>query len=58
MTGLYQCREPEDGTVVAYAGPDSLAELAEEVMNEASKLGVVLSPDLPEQFWPDWSLPA
>ncbi len=58
VTGLYQCREPEDGTVVAYAGPDSLAELAEEVMNEASKLGVVLSPDLPEQFWPDWSLPA
>ncbi len=58
VAGLYRCREPADGTVVAYAGPDSLSELADEVMNEASKLGVVLSPDVADQFWPDWSLPA
>ena len=58
VTGLYRCREPEDGTVVSFAGPDSLSELADEVMNEANRLGVVLSPDLADQFWPDWSLPA
>lgn len=56
VAGLYQCREPADGTVVAYAGPDSLSELADEVMSEASKLGVVLSADIADQFWPDWSL--
>jgi len=58
VTGLYRCREPEDGTVVAYAGPDSLSQLADEVINDANRLGVVLSPDLADQFWPDWSLPA
>ena len=57
VAGLYRCREPEDGTVVAYAGPDSLSELADEVMDEASKVGVVLSPDVADQFWPDWSIP-
>lgn len=56
--GLYQCGEPEDGTVVAHAGPDSLSELADEVMNEANKLGVALSPDVANEVWPDWSLPA
>lgn len=56
VAGLYQCREPEDGTVVAYAGPDSLSELADEVMSEASKLGVAVSADIADQFWPDWSL--
>ena len=58
VAGLYRCRDPEDGTVVAYAGPDSLSELADEVVDEANKLGVVLSPDMADQFWPDWSLPA
>lgn len=58
MAGLYRCREPEDGTVVSYAGPDSLSELADQVVDEANKLGVELSPDVAEQFWPDWSVPA
>ncbi len=58
VAGLYRCREPENGTVLAYAGPDSVSELADEVMNEANKLGVVLPPEVAEQFWPDWSLPA
>jgi len=26
-------------------------------MDEASKVGVVLSPDVADQFWPDWSIP-
>jgi hypothetical protein len=42
VAGLYRCREPEDGTIVAYAGPDSLSELADEVINEANRLGLVL----------------
>ena len=55
VAGLYRCREPEDGTIVAYAGPDSLSELADEVINEATRLGIVLSPDVADQLWPDWS---
>jgi len=55
VAGLYRCREPEDGSIVAYAGPDSLSELADEVINEANRLGLVLSPDVAEQLWPDWS---
>ena len=58
VAGLYRCREPEDGTVISYAGPDSLSELADQVVDEANKLGVELSPDVADQFWPDWSLPA
>jgi hypothetical protein len=58
VAGLYRCREPEDGTIVAYAGPDSLSELADQVLNEANRLGLVLSPDVAEQLWPDWSLSA
>jgi hypothetical protein len=57
VAGHYRRREPEDGTVVAYAGPDSLSELADEVVDEANKLGVVLSPDIADQFWPDWGYP-
>lgn len=55
VAGLYRCREPEDGTIVAYAGPDLLSELADQVMNDANRLGVVLSPDVAELLWPDWS---
>lgn len=55
VAGLYRCREPEDGTVVAFAGPDSLSELADEVINEANRLGLVLTPDIAELLWPDWS---
>lgn len=58
VAGLYRCREPKDGTVVAYAGPDSLSELADEVMGEAIKLGTVLPPDVADHCWPDWSSPA
>jgi hypothetical protein len=55
VAGLYRCREPEDGTVVAYAGPDSLSELADEVINEANRLGLVLTPDIAERLWHYWS---
>lgn len=58
VAGLYRCRAPKDGTVVAYAGPDSLSEFADEVMDEANKLGIVLPPDVADRCWPDWSSPA
>lgn len=58
VAGLYRCREPKDGTVVAYAGPDSLSELADEGVDEANKLGIVLPPDVADRCWPDWSSPA
>lgn len=58
VAGLYRCREPEDGTIVAYAGPDSLSELAEQVIDEANKLCLVLSQEVADQLWPDWSPPA
>jgi hypothetical protein len=32
VAGLYRCRASEDGTVVAYAGPDAVSELAEEAL--------------------------
>lgn len=55
VAGVYQAREPVDGTVVAYAGPDALTELADEVINEAIKLGVALPPDAADRYWPEWS---
>ncbi len=30
VAGLYRSRAPADGTVVAYAGPDAIAELADQ----------------------------
>jgi len=54
VAGLYQAREPEDGTVVAYAGPDALGELADEVLNETSKLGLRLPADAAGTYWPEW----
>jgi hypothetical protein len=47
VTGLYQTRDPEDGTVVGYAGPDAPIQLAEEVINQAARLGVALPPTRP-----------
>jgi hypothetical protein len=55
VAGLYQARAPEDGTVVAYAGPDALSELADEIISETTRLGVVLPPEAADQHWPEWS---
>jgi len=52
--GLYQAREAENGTVVAYAGPDALSDLADGVLNEATKLGLRLPADAAENYWPEW----
>ena len=55
VAGLYQARAPEDGTVVAYAGPDALSELADEVISEANRLGVALPAGAADEHWPDWT---
>lgn len=52
---MYQVRDPDDGTVVAYAGPDALSDLADEVINEAARLGVALPEGTAGRYWPEWS---
>jgi hypothetical protein len=54
VVGLYDARDPADGTVLNYAGPDALVELATEVLVEAANLGVHLPADAGDR-WPDWS---
>jgi hypothetical protein len=55
VAGLYEVRDPEDGSVLAYAGPDSPGELADEVLREAGRLGVEIPDDAPVQWWPRWT---
>lgn len=40
VAGLYQVREPEDGSVLAYAGLDCPGELAHEILDDATRLGL------------------
>lgn len=54
VAGLYRLREPQDGTVLAYAGPDAPSEFASEVIREANRLGVVLPTDISSRYWPNW----
>lgn len=54
VAGLYRLREPDDGTVVAYAGPDAPGDFASEVIAETNRLGVVLPDDISNRYWPDW----
>lgn len=55
VAGVYQLRDPEEGTVVAYAGPDALGDLADEIISEATRLGVALPEGAADRYWPDWS---
>ncbi len=55
VAGLYRVREPEPGTVLAYAGDDALLELAASVLHLAATLGVVLPGDAPGEHWPGWT---
>lgn len=56
VSGLYQSRPADDGTVVAYAGPDALEELADEALREAARLGVAPPPpQIADDYWPEWS---
>jgi hypothetical protein len=55
VAGLYEVRDSEDGSVLAYAGPDSPGDLADEVLREAGRLGVELPDDAPVRWWPRWT---
>jgi hypothetical protein len=55
VAGLYQARDSEDGTVVAYAGEDALTELAHEVFNETTRLGVAIPVEAAGTHWPQWT---
>jgi len=55
VAGLYDARDPEDGSVLAYAGPDSPCALADEVLREAGRLGVEIPDDAPVRWWPRWT---
>ena len=54
VTGLHQVREPEDGSVLAYAGPDCPGELADEIIDEAERLGVAITSDEMDDAIHEW----
>jgi hypothetical protein len=55
VAGLHQVRNPDDGSVLAYAGPDASEELAEEVLREAGRLGLEIPDDASVRWWPRWT---
>jgi hypothetical protein len=54
VAGLYMVDPPEDGSVLAYAGPDVPGELADALLDEAGHLGLVIDPEAPGRYWPRW----
>ncbi len=56
VAGLYRVREPEMGTVLAYAGEDAPSELAASVIDRAGRLRVAIPDDAAETYWPCWDL--
>lgn len=55
VAGLYGVRDPEMGTVLAYAGEDAPSELAAGVLDLAAKLGLAIPDDAAETHWPSWN---
>jgi hypothetical protein len=55
VAGLYRFRDPEEGSVLGYAGPDCPEELANTVLDEAHDLGVNLPADAAARHWQNWS---
>lgn len=55
VAGLYRIREPDEGSVPGYAGPDCTEELANALLDEAHGLGVDLPADAADRHWPNWS---
>lgn len=47
LTGLHQVPAPADGTVLAYAGSDTLDDLSDSVLHETEKLGLQIPATLP-----------
>lgn len=56
IAGLYQHREPDEGTVVAYAGPDAIDHLADQVHTMIEDLELELPDDAENRYWPEWSI--
>lgn len=56
VAGLHRCCDAPDGTVLAYAGPDTPAEHAEWLVREALGAGIEFDPDEVESRCPDWTL--
>lgn len=54
VTGLYRVREPAEGSVLGYAGPDVPEELAGEVLEVAERAGLTLSAET-DDHWPGWA---
>jgi len=53
LAGLDRCQDAADGSVLAYAGPDTPAELADWVVSKAREAGLDLPPQELEAVWPD-----
>jgi len=56
VVGLHRCCDAPDGTVLAYAGPDTPVEHAAWLVHEARGAGIELDPDEVESRCPDWIL--
>jgi hypothetical protein len=54
VAGLYVVDPPDEGCVLAYAGPDVPGELADAVLDEAGRLGLDIDPEAPGRYWPRW----
>lgn len=55
VAGLYRARDPEMGTVLAYAGDDTPMDVATEILDGAAELGVTVPDDAAESHWPRWT---
>lgn len=54
VAGVYRSRDPEEGSVLAYAGDDTPVDLASEILDRAERLGVTVPDDAPGSYWPRW----
>lgn len=54
VAGVYRSRDPEEGSVLAYAGEDTPVDLASEFLDRAERLRVTIPDDAGESHWPGW----
>lgn len=54
VAGLYRARDPDIGTVIAYAGEEVTAELTCGLVELAERLGVTIPDDAGPAQWPAW----
>ena len=57
VAGLYRCCDAPDGSVLAYAGPDTPGKHAAWLIRQALKAGIDLDVDELESRCPDWTIP-